>query len=454
MKQHAMAYDTETTGLEPYRGHRMFSFSTCDPEGQTSVVRKDRDPEGFQMYGQAVWDREDVYKVMHNAKFDVTMSIVSGFKVPWKARIHDTMIMSKLLRSDARHGLKELCYELAGFPTDDEKAVKRAIGESKDYSRCPDYIMDLYQRRDAERTMLLYEFFWPKIQADERLLRLYNLEIDLIWTTIRIEQRGMMVSPREIEKLSKELAAEAARIGKTFPPGVDPDHQSAFQKWLFKDLGLPVLKRSEKTGDPSTKKEILLELFKQYPERVELQNSLKWRSYTRGVTTIRKYTTFMDDRCVIHPTVNTCAAKTGRESCERPNLQNVSKENNPNNPFPIPARRCFRVRPGHAAVLLDYSGIEARLLINASQDKEFIRIMNEGGDPHSEAANELLSSLWHRAITSQNNDEIGAFRYVAKQVNFAIPYGAGLSKVILMLQKLRPIVKGMLSSLKPAEVGK
>ena len=34
-----MAFDVETTGLQPYKGDRIFAFCTCDEEGNAEVYR-------------------------------------------------------------------------------------------------------------------------------------------------------------------------------------------------------------------------------------------------------------------------------------------------------------------------------------------------------------------------------------------------------------------------------
>lgn len=458
-----VSFDTETTGLNLYQGDRLFAFSTCSEDfHQVGVLRRDREAVRFWERLRGLWADPTVTKVMHNSKFDLTATMLLGVDIPWGCPIHDTMIMSKLLRSNApSHGLKELGLELADIPTDDEKEVLKAIGDTRDYSRCPEHIMDRYQRGDAERTMLLFQFFWPKIQKDPRLLALYKLEIDLIWATIRIERRGVMLCPRSMERLEGWLAGEIGRINTTFPPGVNPDRKDALAAWLV-GLGYPMNGRTA-TGKISTAKTELIDLWKQFPERPEVENSLRWRSYSKGFAIIQNYRDHADKEGVVHSSINTYGAHTGRESSERPNLQNVSKTINPQNPFPVPARSCFRPRVGFVNFHIDYAGIEARLLINASGDEESIKVIREGGDHHVEVARIFFSDLWEK-ITEKydltgtltpsgfcrwdvlaprikdkaDKDAIKGYRYVAKTINFATPYGAGVGKVIGILAYCYP----------------
>ena len=118
--------------------------------------------------------------------------------------------------------------------------------------------------------MLLHRFFWPMIQADKQILDLYNIEIALLWTTIRMELRGMRVNVRELHNLQDDMRKEVAEIEARFPRGKNPDNKKWLAGWLFQECKFPCRAKTAKTGAPSTAKDPLLDLMADYqPPRVD-----------------------------------------------------------------------------------------------------------------------------------------------------------------------------------------
>ena len=167
-----VSYDTETTGLDRRKG-QIFSFSTCTPEGSLEVHRFDG-PPGRRRKSlhtlEEIWSQPLLAKVCHNAKFDIpfTQRFLGEWEDLWTTHtIHDTMVMSHLLQNHhPSHALKDLAWELSGYPKDDETAIKPYTRGGASYADVPEVLMDAYQKGDAERTMLLHLFFWPKIRKD------------------------------------------------------------------------------------------------------------------------------------------------------------------------------------------------------------------------------------------------------------------------------------------------
>lgn len=414
-------FDTETTGLRLHRSDRMFAYSYRVNDEPIEVLRKEQGPEYETDLTDVVWNGDTV--VMHNAKFDVTASRKDGVRIPDGYPIHDTMIMLAILRSDMSKGLKDAAYALAGYPRDDESEVKKALGGGMDYSKCPPHIMRKYQIADVERTDLLYRFLWPKIESDPVTLAVYRLEIDLLWTTMRLESRGLMINRKRATELVQWLKDETEKATKEIP-GVaisKPDHVRSL---LYGRLGLPVLGLTDKKREASTAKDILLELIKQFPDCKELKTIVKFRSYSRGAKMIQGYIDVADDTDTVRTTINTVAARTGRESSEDPNLQNVQKSRALLNLFPVPARKIFRPRPGYVNYHIDYSGIELRLIVHYSQDSRMICVIRDGGDPH-----EIFASYVCYGWGGADNARREVLRDAAKNGHFALPYGAGIAKI-------------------------
>lgn len=423
-----LAFDTETTGLEIYTKHKIFSYSLCDKNGKTEVCRLDG-PHAPRFHAklQKLFDDKNTL-VMHNAKFDLgVVEQYLGRHLAENTFFHDTMIQAHIMDNYApSKELKELAWVLAGIDKTDEQKVNQFVKGGADYSMVPEFIMDEYQRKDAERTMLLHLFFWPKISSNPRFKDVYQTEIDLIKTTLRMEERGLMLNVPQTLKLIEELKTKvdlaineiAAIAGKRMKP---TDNNV---RWLlFNKLNMPVLSRTA-TGLPQVDKNVLMALREDYSSPA-LEAILKYRSYSKGITTLEKYLGFADGNNIIHPSIQTCGAKTSRESCSKPNLQNVAKDQVLLNPYPIPARQAFRPRPGYVNFHIDYSGIEYRLGVHYSDEPRAIEMIRNGEDGHAFAAEVFYGQQYRDA---QGVDK-KVLRNAAKNGNFLILY-AGSAKAL------------------------
>ncbi len=436
MASKVISYDVESTGLSTYMGDYMFSFSTCTKQGETSVHRIDG-PKLRRIRNRKVlnkiWSNKALAKSAHNMKFDLAFTEKELGRSLSGNAIHDTSIMSHILQNHhPSHRLKDLAWELAGVPKDDENVVKKYATGGANYQSVPEHLMDKYQHRDAERGMLLQLFFHPRILASKAYREIYNMELDLIWTTLRIEQRGIMLSVPKCKNLIAHLEEEVkgaldeleSAVGRPF----NPDKSIELRRLLFNELGLPVLKRTKKTKVPSTEKEVLMELNEKTKNPL-LNLIVKYRSYSRGMKILAGYLDCSDEDGIIHSDIHTNGTITGRESSRNPNLQNVSKTGVHLNPFPIPSRKCFRPRPGYVNFHFDYSGEELRLLTHESGDKKMIDIFLKGKDPHAVSAEIFFGSRFRNA----NKKAAKTLRDASKNANYAIPYGCNFTRLAEIL---------------------
>lgn len=290
-----IAVDTETTGLDPWRGDRAFALIFCDTKGRHLYVRleenesdllldqkassnraPDAPGEGQSQAWQAVsaadwriegdmpcpggaWTLEevrrlvegDIPKVFHNCKFDIRMIF---WTLGWHVggRIYDTMILARLmLPSKKKLGLKILSDELLKMPPSEEFEVqewlranqKRIIDEENrksNYMDVPDKIMYKYAVGDVHRTMLLLRRFW-KSMHDKRK-ELFDMEMELVFEIMKMEDIGMRVDldyTRKVlldtEKRTKELDQKIwEAVGTQF--NIDSKPQCV--RYLLTDDGL------------------------------------------------------------------------------------------------------------------------------------------------------------------------------------------------------------------------
>lgn len=430
-----LAYDTETTGLCPYLGDRMFAYSTCDLDGDVVVRRRDASPTTFRSKLRKLWSSGYIM-VMHNAKFDMEMTLQEDVDISSDYPFEDTMLMAAVLYSHMPKDLKNLAYTLLGYNgyvdgMDIDAAVVKAAGPAKAYDSVPKTLLDIYQRMDAERTMLLCAHMLPKVREDATFFEIYEMEKRVVRVTMEMEKRGLLLNAARTKKILAELSEKRAHALSILPGNVNPMKPGDVIGLLFHDIGLPVRSLTRKKGIPSTDHTALLNLYSDYPECKELEAIVRFRSFDHGISIINSYLGLRDVSDVLHPSINTVGAHTGRESCSSPNLQNVQKADG-SEEFSIPARRCFRPRPGYVNFHTDFAGIEARLAIHYSRDPAMLEIMRGcKPDPHSAAAELFYAEdgMWENADAKERK----RLRNLSKNGQFCIIYGGGAPNLARVL---------------------
>lgn len=438
-----LAFDTETTGLSRWKGKRMFFFSTCDFQGETGAFRLERanKPKRHKIAMRElkrIWapeNRKRIRKVMHNARFDLGM-VMSKLNIPLaemrKHGIEETMALAHLMQSHHPNlRLEELAWELFNYPADADAEVKHYKTQAEDAMlACPEWKCDEYGENDAERTMLLFRGL-RKLVKENGYWDIYEMEREMVWTTLAIEERGIMLKIPRCHKLIEWLEEEmdlAAREYQEIVGRRASINDNEVRRFLYRDLEIEPFKWTKKSKQPSVDKYVLSDVWEQ-TKHPAFQRILKYKAYQTGLSMARGYLELCDSDGIIHPSIHPYGTRTGRESCKKPNLQNVPTETKLNNPFPVPLRKAFGPRPGYVNYHLDYSGIQARIFISMSQDPEMLEIMRTGGDPHEEAAKEFYGSKFTRISKKRDYMKWKKHRDAAKNGNFAVAFGGGVLAV-------------------------
>lgn len=208
-----LALDTETEGLGYWDKAFCISGAWRDDKGElcSKVWYLDDDlSELYELMGAAK------ALVFHNAKFDLAKLELAGITMPmhiWTYDIHDTECMSHLLNEQQPKSLKRLARDVLGLETDEEVVLREArrklkLRKSDGYHALPRDVLEPYARKDAEFTLRLYEHFYPQIEADPDLSRLYREEQELAEVLMAMERAGLGVDMEYVNAKTKELAAE------------------------------------------------------------------------------------------------------------------------------------------------------------------------------------------------------------------------------------------------------
>jgi len=390
-KKSYFAFDFETTGLQPYHGDRPFSYAICDVEGNEKIF------DAPLVNLQKFFNDTSIAKIAHNVKFEMSMLSVSGVRVPDNTEWHDTMILYQLLNNLAPKGsfsLDHIAWELGGWPRDLDAEISR-MGESYGgYQYVPRHLMHKYQKADVQRTMLIFLTLYPAVQKNPALHAEYLNEIRLLRTTQKMEQRGIMLDMQGVEDTIAMCRREVQRslddIKNLTGEAYDPAKPAQVRKLLYSKYKLPILGYTN-TGLPGTGKDLLVELRNTTGHPI-VDMIQRFRSYQKGGSIINGYRELADVNNIIHPNIKTNHDSTGREACDSPNMQNVSKKENLKNPYIVPARQCFRARPGMMLWDVDEAQIELRLIVDRANCTGMISRLAKGEKLHEIAAKTFFGS--------------------------------------------------------------
>lgn len=425
-----IAIDYETTGFHPRDGARIFAFSLIWVEdGYTEIWR---DSGAVRFYSS---DEKEIGRtagdfrrrlsdfwlsscpaVAHNLKFEYEFTTAAGLTVCLGKPLHDTMIMSQYVDNLCpSHALDYLFNRFHGkidWIVEVDKQVSHAAKIVGTYDKIDPELMFRYQLADGIRGALLYKLLWPHVAPASE----YYNEIELIKATVEMERRGFMLdgkqSKRLLDWMIAELADNVRATRRIIGHDVNLNSEKQLKKLLFDELGFPPL--------PTTDKNDIVKIDHPIIDCVQ-----KARAYTKGVAIVNGYIKAAAGDGAVHPSIITNRAGTGRESSENPNVQNVSKEFKAGVKYTVPARRCFRARPGYILLLADYAGIEMRLAVQGTVNKRLIRLCDDDFDFHDACARAFYGD---RYALEKDAGLKKALRSRAKNARFAMLYGSGLEQ--------------------------
>ncbi len=423
------ALDTETTSLDEMQAQIVGISLSVQPGEAAYIPLAHAGPDAPQQLPlNEVLERlrpwlEDpnAHKLGQHVKYDRHVLANHGIEV--RGYVHDTMLQSYVLEVHRPHGLASLAERHVGRSGLSYEDLCGKGAHQIPFSQVDVVRATQYSCEDADMTLDVHGVLWPRLQADDRLRAVYELEIASSEALYRIERNGVLIDAGTLAGQSKALGQriltleqEAHEIaGKPFNLSSPKQIGDIF----FNQLGLPVVKKTA-TGAPSTDEEVLEKLAEDYPLPAKILEH-------RGLTKLKG--TYTDKLAgMAHPRtgrVHThyaqAVAVTGRLSSNDPNLQNI--------PIRTPegrrVREAFIAPDGWRIASADYSQIELRIMAHLSEDEALLRAFHEGLDVHRATAAEVFG-LRPDEVSSEQ-------RRYAKVINFGLIYGMsafGLAKAL------------------------
>ena len=403
MKQEAVAFDYETSGLKPYGSGRVWTIAVAWEEGAWAFPYEyPQHWSPMQMRKiKRMWRKflqSGVLKVAHNVKFEEVWSREAEAVRSEVRNWHwDTMLCAHVL--DNRNGTKSLDFQAFvnfGIRPYETPAIKRAkrAGGRMDQVPLPELLK--YNAMDALITFWLYRLQKEKIRkSPDSLSRAYRLLFDGALALSRAERQGLLVDRERLKKTEEELedrlreldgelknSEEARQFRKAVRRELNLNSARDLQILFFEVLKMSPERLTER-GSPSVDETSLKRMRTRFASLLlERRKLLKIRN------TYLRHFKETDPAGRIHPFFNLHSVRTYRSSSSEPNFQNVPKRD----PEAMKLiRSLLKPSPGRRLLEVDYSGIEVRIAACYTKDKNLIRYVS---DPQSDMHRDIATEIW------------------------------------------------------------
>ncbi len=415
-----IAFDTETTGINPLQDQLVGISLTGNPEKGYYVPVGHH--EGQQLPLDDVLSAlkplltdPKIAKIAHNAKYDLLVLRQVGIEV--SPITFDTMVAEWLITPDSRHlGLKALAWVRLGV---EMTFIEDLIGKGKNQitmAQVPIAEAAPYAAADAVMTLRLLPLQEADLQSHgvEKLNR--EIEVKLIPVLADMEEAGILLDLPFFDRFSHELVQEIRKHEQAiYQQAGEEFNINSTQKLsdvIFKKLALdpPDVTKKTSSGKFSTAAGVLeemkgihpiIELILNYRELTKLQSTY--------VDALPQQVNPKTGR--VHTTFNQTGTVTGRIASQNPNLQNIPTRTD----LGRRVRQGFIAAPGKKLLAVDYSQIELRIVAHIAQDEAMMEAFHKGQDIHATTA-AAIYDVPIEQVTKQQ-------RRHAKAINFGLIYG-------------------------------
>ncbi len=456
-----VAFDFETAPDDPYREEEKAaldpakahiagcSFSVKAGTGiyvpVAHRVGTNIDKDAFLTFLTAFLLNKTITKIAHNIAFESGMAYARGIAI--QAPVYDTICASQMslksryeFRKLSESGLKRLAEELFGEPLPSFSSV--TAGKHFDELDAQDEETVRYGSADSDFALRLYYKFneWFDRYLPKHRYIVEEIESPTAVYLGIMKCNGIPVNLPLMQERKTEAEAEMERIRGEIEfiigdvnIGANCSTQ-AFKNYLYKDLGLPILKTTETNREAAD--DMTMTLLKEWCDenRPELsglftlvQEYRKWGKIKS--TYIDGYLKYLNPVTgCIHPELFALSTDTGRMNCRNPNAQNMPRKTND----PIGVRNFIKAPEGCLILSLDFSQIELRVGAFYCRDERMLDTYRKNGDIHA-ATTSVIFGVSYEEAQDKHSENYKERRTIAKNVNFGTFYGLfprGLQKTL------------------------
>lgn len=399
--------DIETTGLNRFKDEITWIGVGLAEDISSPVKIKTFDytsPDDVKAFLQAVerMRRHKMKTVFQNGKFDTLfLEEKLGVKLPIS---EDIMLMGTAYDLATEHNLKKMAQNYLGVPDWDIPKKEKLNGKSKSVRP--------YLRKDVRYTWELFQYFYDHMNEEQ--MKIYRKLLRPAYLMYRdVERNGAYVDIPALHECQKKYAKIEkdclAQLNSQYKINWNSSGQVA--EVLFEKEGLPVIKKSKKTGKPSADAAVLKRLAAKGHKLPQLILDYK-AANTLNKMFLNRWEGDLGPDKRIHPSFNLTNVVSGRTSCQNPNLQQVPRTKD--------VRAIYKAPKGRLFFEADYSQLELRIAADYANDKTMLNIYLHNGDIHTTTAKLMTGG---REPTKEERGK-------AKAVNFGFLYGMLAKKFV------------------------
>lgn len=353
--------------------------------------------------------------LMHNAKHDILALEQLGINVRYK-KYYCTMLMAHFVDENLPNKSLDYVSKRYGGQPKVKSKLKDQFVKNFGWGAIPVEIMREYAETDAMLPYHIYERLLPTFQREGYDGALWDRERKFTDLIMRMEALGIAIDQDLCER---EMLVGQERMQNILDQlKLNPMSGPDLKKLLIDQMGLPVQKETP-GGKPSFDKEAM----GLYEEILELRNDrtaaliLEYRGWQKTISSnYGSYLELQSGRGNLHPSFKLHGTRSGRLSCEKPNLQQIPRSS-PRR-WNGSLKKAFRPRPGYRLFEADYSNLELRLAVVYSKEFNLITPMVEGINPFDAMALEMHGRNW----TDKQRQDL-------KVQTYATLYGSGIKRL-------------------------
>ena len=355
-------------------------------------------------------------KCGQNLKYD--FQVLTRHGLPVAGLADDSMVLSFLLESGVRHNLDDLSVRLLNVKP---IAFEEVVGKGKAQKRFDEAEFEpavQYAAEDADLALQLCDKLREKL-TDERLRLLYEeVDLPLVDVLAALEGHGVRLDLEVLSNLAVRMHGERkraeARVIELAGEHFNLNSPAQLGGILFGKLGYKPVKYTGKTKAPSTDEDVLQELAKEQGAEIASE-LLRHRQMVKLLGTYVEALPQMVNPVTgrVHTRLHQAAVASGRLASSDPNLQNIPIRTEEGRAI----RGAFVPEPGWVLLDADYSQIELRVVAGLAKDPLLLAAFEAGEDIHRRTASEVMGVPMEQVSADD--------RSKAKAVNFGLLYGQG-----------------------------
>ena len=381
---HCPLHEAWWIGLSPLGSHNVFIISAQE----------------YDTWGLEEWFKK-LHLVGHNLRFDLhALDLVP--EVPWR----DTIVAAYFGHTSGKRSMDHIAKVNGWHNIETPAALKQGR------------IADVPEEE-------LFEYLANDCIVTSKMAK--RLRMDVCAFDYRVEQavygmecRGIRLLLDKFHVVEHELMGIIDECLATLrAEGLDSNPDSPIQvaNWLLsRQRKLP----NTAGGRPSTSKLVLQQLADAGDGLAEAV--IQYRKAVKLKTAFIAPLPRMAQDGILYPRTNTTKTRTGRFSCDSPNLQQIPKRG----PLGKALRGCMTSPKNDGVIACDFSQVELRVAASLANEPVLLDAFAQGNCPHTEVAAKMVG----KGIADVTPEE----RFKAKAVNFGILNGMGAKRLAIELK--------------------